>query len=144
MPRKLSVFLIAAVCVIAHAEEAELPAWRAKPQAYATVNNIFATREPFNRALVVDQAFVEPTPDKGLRFWFRIYGPNYRVYSEAGDAKKIAEGMYRYTGNGETTCDLLFRLSPLRTLRIQGVPTPDGNQGGARFCPTAITLSFKP
>jgi hypothetical protein len=58
--------------------------------------------------------------------------------------KKIAEGMYRYTGNGETTCDLLFRLSPLRTLRIQGVPTPDGNQGGARFCPTAITLSFKP
>lgn len=79
MPRKLSVFLIAAVCVIAHAEEAEQPAWRAKPQAYATVNNIFATREPFNRALVVDQAFVEPTPDKGLRFWFRVYGPNYRV-----------------------------------------------------------------
>ncbi|MCP1174324.1 hypothetical protein [Ralstonia chuxiongensis] len=144
MRRKLGFLLAAAFCVVVHAEEADQPAWRAKPQAYAAVNNIFAAREPFNRALLVDQAFVEATPDKGLRFWFRIFGPNYRIYSEAGEARIIAEGMYLYTGNGDTTCDLLFRLRPKRSLRIEGQPTPDGSQGGARFCPGAISLPFKP
>lgn len=138
------VTLTSALCATAHAEQADEPAWRAKPQAYAAVDNIFAAREPFSRARVVNQALVEATSDKGLRFWFRIFGPNYRIYSEAGEARRIAAGVYLYTGNGEATCDLLFVLRPKRSLRVEGRPTPDGSQGGARFCPTAITLSFKP
>ena len=136
--------LTSALCATAHAEQADEPAWRAKPQAYATVDNIFAAREPSRRAVVVNRALVEATSDNGLRFWFRIFGPNYRIYSEAGEARRIAAGVYLYTGNGEATCDLLFRLRPNRSLRVEGRPTPDGSQGGARFCPSAITLSFKP
>lgn len=144
MPQKLGILLTAVLSVAAHAEEADQPAWNAAPQAYATVSNIFAAREPFNRALVVDQAFIEELPGKGLRFWFRIFGPNYRIYSEAGEASKVKQGEFLYSSNGDSTCDLLFRLRPEHTLRVEGRARHDGSQGGARFCPTPITLPFKP
>lgn len=144
MPRRLGILLTAVLSVAAHAEEAGQPAWSAAPQAYAAVTNIFATREPFNRALVVDQALIEELPGKGLRFWFRIFGPNYRIYSEAGEASKVKQGEFLYSANGDSTCDLLFRLQPEHTLTIEGLARHDGSQSGARFCPTPITLPFKP
>lgn len=137
-------WLVCVFCVPAHAEEVEQPAWSAMPQAYATVSNIFAVREPFNRALVVDHAFVEETPDKGLRFWFRIFGPNYRIYSEAGEAQKIGQGEFLYRSNGDSTCDLLFRLQAEQSLRIEGQAKHDGHPSDARFCPAATSLPFKP
>lgn len=144
MRRKLEILLTAVLSVAAHAEEADQPAWSAAPQAYATVSNIFAARAPFNRALVVDQVFVQETPGKGLRFWFLFYGPNYRIYSEAGEASAIKQGEFLYSSNGDSTCDLLFRLRPKHTLHIEGRARHDGSQSGARFCPTPITLPFKP
>lgn len=101
MPRKLALLLTAALCVTAYAEEVDQPAWSAPPQAYAAVSNIVAVREPFSRALVLDQAFVEVTPEKSLRFWFRFFGPNYRIYSEAGEARKIRQGVFLYSGGGD-------------------------------------------
>ncbi|WP_413707285.1 hypothetical protein [Ralstonia sp. Ralssp110] len=144
MPRKFGILLTAVLSVAAHAEEADQPAWGAAPQAYATVSNIFAARAPFNRALVVDQVLVEETSGKGLRFWFLFFGPNYRIYSEAGEASKVKQGEFLYSSNGDSTCDLLFRLRPEHTLRVEGRARHDGSQGGARFCPTPITLPFKP
>lgn len=144
MRRKLGFLLTAAVCIMAHAEEASQPAWSAAPQAYATVSNIFAAGAPFNRALVVDQVFVEETPGKGLRFWFLFYGPNYRIYSEAGEARAIKQGEFLYSANGDSTCDLLFRLRPEHMLHIEGRARHDGTQSAARFCPRPITLPFKP
>ena len=144
MPRKLAFLLIAALSITAHAEEVDQPAWSAMPQAYATISNIFATGAPFNRALVLDQALVEKAPSHGLRFWFRIFGPNYRIYSEAGEASEIKPGEFLYSSNSESTCDLLFRLQVKDTLRIEGQARRDGSQSGARFCPTAISLPFRP
>ena len=141
---KLGFLLTAAVCVMAHAEEASQPAWSAAPQAYATVSNIFAAGAPFNRALVVDQVFVEEAPGKGLRFWFLFYGPNYRIYSEAGEARAIKQREFLYSANDDATCDLLFRLRPKHVLHIESRARHEGSQSGARFCPTSITLPFKP
>ena len=96
MRRKLGFLLTAAVCIMAHAEEASQPAWSAAPQAYATVSNIFAAGASFNRALVVDQVFVEETPGKDLRFCFLFYGPSYRIYSDSCEARSIKQREFLY------------------------------------------------
>ena len=144
LPRIFAFLLVAVLSVTAHAEEADQPAWSAMPQAYATISNIFATGAPFNRALVLDQAFVEQTPAKRLRFWFRLFGPNYRIYSAVGEASEIRPGEFLYSLNGESTCDLLFRLQEKYILRIEGHARHEGSQGDARFCPAAISLPFIP
>lgn len=144
LPRIFAFLFVAVLSVTAHAEEADQPAWSAMPQAYATISNIFATGAPFNRALVLDQAFVEQTPVKRLRFWFRLFGPNYRIYSAAGEASEVGPGEFLYSSSGNSTCDLLFRLREKYTLRIEGYARHDGSQSDARFCPTAISLPFKP
>lgn len=141
-----TVFSILMCGATAQAEEADEPVWNSAPQGYAAISNILSVREQFHRAMVANQSFIEILGDSHLRFWFLVYGPNYRIYSEAGEAVKERSDVYRYSGNGDSTCDLRFLLKPLHTLRIEGAPKADGTQSGARFCPAAglIVLQFQP